>query len=112
MERLAGVDHRDALVPAWWLLALLVLVEALHEVLGIGSPDWLFGTALQTLMVVAAAALCLARCAFEPIDRRPWLWIGVGLTCWALGTVLWVILYSSARVPPFPTVADGFWLAW
>jgi hypothetical protein len=112
MERLASVDRRDVLVPVWWLLALLVLVEALHEVLGVGSPDLLFGTVLQTSMVAAAAALCLARCAFEPVDRRPWLWIGVGLTCWALGTVLWVILYSGDRVPPFPTVADAFWLAW
>jgi len=112
MERLASIGRPDVLAPAWWLLALLVLVEALHEALGVGSPDWLFGTVVQALLVAAAAGLTVARAAREPVDRRAWLWIAAGLGCWAFGTALWDVLYSADRQAPYPTIADAFWLAW
>lgn len=99
-------------MPVWWLLGLLVAVEALHEVLGIGGPDAVFGLGIQAALQVVAAALCIARCSFEREGRRPWLWIGAGLWAWALGTVLWDVLYDGNPSPPYPTAADALWLAW
>ena len=109
-----GAEGRqpEVLVPVWWLLGLLVLAEAVHEIFGVGSPDALFGLGIQAFLQVAATMLCLARAAYQPQGRRAWLWIGAGMACWALGTMIWDVLYSSDLRPPYPTVADALWLAW
>jgi len=106
------IGQPEVLVPVWWLLGLLALAEALHELFGLGSPDAVFGLGIAAVLQIAAAVLCLARAAYEPGGRRAWLWIGAGLACWALGTVLWDLLYSSDPQPPYPSVADVLWLAW
>ena len=111
-EHEAGVRQPAMLVPVWWLLGLLVLAEAVHEIFGVGSSDALFGLAIQAFLQVAATILCLARAAHRPQGRRAWLWIGAGLACWALGTVIWDVQYSSDPHPPYPTVSDALWLAW
>jgi hypothetical protein len=107
-----GVRQPAVLVPVWWLLGLLCLVEALHEILGVGSPHAVFGLGIQAFLQVAATILCLARARYEPRGRQAWLWIGGGLACWALGTVIWDLLYSTDPRPPYPSVADALWLAW
>jgi hypothetical protein len=104
--------HPDALVPVWWGLGLLVAVEALHEILNIGGPDAIFSLGIQAALQAVAAALCIARCSFEREGRTPWLWIGAGLWSWALGTILWDVLYNANSSPPYPTAADALWLAW
>jgi hypothetical protein len=111
-EEEEAVRAPSVLIPVWWLLGLLCLVEALHEIFGLGAPDGVFGAGIEAFLQVAAATLCLARSAFEPRGRRAWLWIGAGLGCWALGTVLWDVLYWSDPAPPYPTAADALWLAW
>lgn len=108
----AGIRRPAVLVPVWWLLGLLCLVEALHETTGVGSPDAVLGLGLEAFLLVSATIICLARALYEPRGRGPWLWIGSGLACWALGTVLWDIVYSSDANPPYPSIADAFWLAW
>src|SRR5262245_54089347 len=104
-----AIRQPEVLVPVWWLLVLLCLAEALHELFGLGSPDDVFGLGIEAALQVVAAALCLARVAYEPRGGRAWLWIGAGLACWALGTVLWDLLYSTDSAPPYPTVADALW---
>jgi hypothetical protein len=108
----AGIRQPRVLVPVWWLLGALVVVEALHEATGVGDPDAVLGIGLEAFLLVAATAICLARAVHEPRGRAPWLWIGSGLGCWALGTLIWDIVYSGASDPPYPSVADAFWLAW
>jgi hypothetical protein len=111
-EQDLGVRQPAVLVPVWWLLGLLCLVEALHEVLGIAGPDAVFGLGLQAFLQVAATILCFARAAFEPRGRNAWLWVGSGLACWALGTVIWDLQWSNDPHPPYPSIADALWLAW
>jgi len=107
-----GAREPTVLVPVWWLLGVLVLAEALHELFGVGSPGAVFGLGIQGFLLVAATILCLARAFYGPKGGRAWLWIGAGLGCWAVGTVGWDVLYSSNPNPPFPTVFDPLWLAW
>lgn len=107
-----GIRQPAVLVPVWWLLGSLCLVEALHEATGVGAPDAVLGRGLEAFLLVASATICLARAFYEPRGRGPWLWIGSGLACWALGTVLWDVLYFNQANPPYPSIADAFWLAW
>src|SRR5262245_38252243 len=82
-----GIRQPTFLIPVWWLLGSLCLVEALHEITGVGGPDVVFGLGLEAFLVSAAAVLCLGRVLYEARGRAPWLWIGAGLACWAIGTV-------------------------
>jgi hypothetical protein len=107
-----GIRQPTVLVPVWWLLGSLCVVEALHELTGIGGPDAVLGIGMEAFLVSAAAAICLARVIFEPQGRAPWLWIGSGLACWAVGTVFWDVVYSGDAHAPYPSVADALWLAW
>jgi hypothetical protein len=107
-----GIRQPTVLVPVWWLLGSLCLVEALHEITGLAGPDVLLGIGMEAFLVSAAAVICLARVLYEPRGRAPWLWIGAGLACWAFGTVLWDVVYSGSADPPYPSIADAFWLAW
>jgi hypothetical protein len=106
--------HRQprVLVPVWWLLGALVVVEGLHETTGFGDPDAVLGLGMEAFLLVAATVICLARAVHEPRGRAPWLWIGAGLACWAFGTVLWDVVWSGDANPPYPSLADAFWLAW
>jgi hypothetical protein len=96
----------------WVLLIALVAVEAAHELFGLVGPEPLYETWIHDSVVVASAALCLARAASEPRERGAWLAFGVGLACWGAGTVLWDALYEGTASPPYPTVADVLWLLW
>jgi hypothetical protein len=87
-EHAVEVRQPAVLVPVWWLLGLLVVAEAVHEIVGVGSPDALFGLGTEAFLLVAAAILCLARAGYEPRARRAWLWIGSGIASWAIGTVI------------------------
>jgi hypothetical protein len=107
-----GIRQPAVLVPVWWLLGSLCLVEALHELTGVGGPDAVLGIGMEAFLVSAAAVICLARALYEPRGRAPWLWVGAGLACWAVGTVLWDVVYSDDARPPYPSIADAFWLAW
>jgi hypothetical protein len=114
-RRRYGLGGREptVLVPVWWLLGLLLLAEALHEIFGVVSPNAVFGLGIQGFLLVASTILCFARAAYGPKGgRAPWWWIGAGLGCWAVGTVGWDVLYSSDPNPPYPSVFDPLWLAW
>jgi hypothetical protein len=96
----------------WWILGLLILLEAVKELFGGLSPDALFQNWIHDAVLIAATALCVRR-ALEATDgRAAWLAIGAGLACWTVGTVTWSVLYGGERRPPYPTVADVWWLLW
>jgi hypothetical protein len=94
----------------WCVLGLLVAAEAAVDVLGHGGV--LFDDWVHDGVLVAAAALCLARGATHTTHRSAWLWLGGGLACWAAGSVLWSVLFAHSADPPYPSVADAGWLAW
>jgi hypothetical protein len=99
-----------AVTAAGAALALVVLVEAVADVLGGGGAffdDWVHDFALA-----AAAALCLARGFSRARMHAAWMWLGAGLAAWAAGSIAWSVLYAGDADPPYPSIADALWLAW
>ena len=47
----------------------------------------------------------------SPRRRRAWRWIGLGCASWVVADSLWLYLELIAGSSPFPSVADGFYLA-
>ncbi|MDQ1304807.1 MAG: hypothetical protein QG671_635 [Actinomycetota bacterium] len=58
-----------------------------------------------------AAVSCFARGLRGRRDRAAWLSIGAGLTSYAAGTLVFNAVLLPAGDPPYPSVADGLWLA-
>ena len=107
-----GPDVPRVLRCVWIVLGLLVLGEAVHELFNLGGASVLFDEWLPDGVVVAAAAICLARAAHEPRGRLAWLAFGAGLACWSAGSVLWSLRYGGNPNPPYPTASDALWLLW
>ena len=68
--------------------------------------DWLT-VALQVVAVgvIAARALTTRR------DRWIWMTLTAAAMCYTAGQLAWSILYAQLEEPPFPSIADPFWLA-
>jgi len=71
----------------WVVLILLVSAEAAHEVLGLPGPATLYESWIHCSVILAAAALCLARGARDRQSRGAWLALGSGMLCWGAGRV-------------------------
>ena len=104
-------EERPFRVAVWLVPALLVYgvwqlsgLSWHHEVVG--------DVAFYPLDVAAAACAFLAahRCAGAPRLRTAWRLIGVAMTAYFIGDVIWTG-YEAAGASPYPSVADGFYLA-
>ena len=62
-------------------------------------------------VLVGSAVLCLARGVLGRTERLAWTVIGVSLALWASGNLYWQFALSDLAEAPYPSVADGFWLA-
>jgi diguanylate cyclase (GGDEF)-like protein len=91
-------------------VALAAYVVESTGVLGTGL-DRLFGDWVSSAILVCSALACLARGALRRDDRAIWLVLGVAVAAWAAGDITWSIAWASADAPPYPSVADGLWLA-
>ena len=106
------VDSPAGLRYVWAVLVVLVALEAANDLGWIGGPPALYRSWLHDVVLGAAAALMLARAAFEPTARRAWLAFGLAMTVWWVGTVAWSLVYGGRSHPPYPTFADALWLLW
>ncbi len=91
-----------ALVSMATLFALMPDDAAVHRVL----DSW--GVCI---LLLAAAGAGLARPVLVRAGRGAWLCAALALSCWAAGAVVWTFSVEDAASPPFPSVADGFWIA-
>ncbi len=120
--RLRRVRHVDsqaelsarpvALGYVFVVLVTLTLLEAVNELFGAGGPSALYQTWFHDLVITVAAALVLARSAYEPVARRAWLAFGLAMMCWSIGSISWSLVYDARSVVPYPTFADVLWLLW
>jgi signal transduction histidine kinase len=62
------------------------------------------------LELAAALAILVGVRWYRPSFRTPWFLIAAGWSLWALGDLLWTI-YELRDQDPFPSPADGFYVA-
>ncbi len=98
----------------WLLAALLVAVELAHDVSGFGSDavDDFFMHWWHNALICVAAALGVVGALRSTRERLAWGLIAAALVSWAMGDVLWSLLYGSDPNAPAVSVADILWLLW
>ena len=84
-----------------------------HVVFGFGGEgsegffqDWLYNA-----LVLSAAASCLLRGILLRAERARWLSLGAGLLCLFGGELYYTLHLSHLADPPYPSLADGLYLA-
>ena len=75
-----------------------------------GAPDAAYDI-LYFVPLVAAPLVCLARARRSSRDRVAWTLVGVGSLAWLFGDLYWTLYLSGLDEQPFPSPADGFFLA-
>ena len=102
--------------PVLWAaiatMALGLLFESVQAVTGLG------GSGLRTLgdkyaytaVELIAVAVCAARVRARRADRAAWTLITLALVAWTAGDLTWTLWLDSLGNPPFPSLADGFYL--
>jgi diguanylate cyclase (GGDEF)-like protein len=84
-----------------------------HVALGFGGEgfegffqDWLYNA-----LVLSAAVSCLVRGIRLRVERARWLSLGAGLMCLFAGELYYTLHLSHLANPPYPSLADGLYLA-
>ncbi|GAA3598993.1 hypothetical protein GCM10022223_12980 [Kineosporia mesophila] len=91
------------------LLVYCVLV-ALSES-GVLTLNQLVVVGLPQLVFAGSAVTCGLRATRVPADRRAWALIAAGMASYALGSLLWQLVYDGRDDVPYPGPADALWLA-
>jgi two-component system, cell cycle response regulator len=105
---------RGALRRAWQAASVLGLgAFALHATLGLGGhgADHFFNRWLYSTLLVLAAGGVLARGILVRHERLAWLCLAGGVMSWAFADIYYTFAFAGDPTPPFPSVADGFYLA-
>jgi hypothetical protein len=109
----ASAPRALGLRAAWLGVIVLAALEMLHDIGVIGGPPALFDDWGHCMVLVTATVLCLAGAGTSSgRHRQAALAFGAGLACWTAGDTWWTLFYENEANPPFPSVADAFWLAW
>ncbi len=84
----------------------------LHDWLGLGGEqlDELAGGQLYDAVVIAAGLACFLRGRVVPRERAGWRMLGLAILSWAAGEVYWTWHILGNAEPPYPSVADAFYL--
>lgn len=99
---------------AWWsasLLAVAALVVYSVAPFGGTVTRSLFNDGLYNVVVAGAALTCLVRGVAGRDERAAWVLLGLGLAAWSAGDVYYVAVLPASGDVPFPSLADGLYLA-
>ncbi len=110
MQRSAGLGlHRIARV--WSIAAVVgVAVFTAHTLLGSRLGLYgLFDRWLYNGLILLGLAACVVRTVRVRAERSAWLVLSVAIGAWAVGEIFYDFVYAGD--PPYPSVADGFYLA-
>ncbi len=113
-ERRTAIPAR----PVIMILGGMLLSYAAFAMLSRGQADWFGGVSDAILLIAslaAAAALFYAALRSRSQGQRAfWAWglLALAHLAFALGDLLWLVLQSAQGEPPFPSVADIFYLVY
>jgi diguanylate cyclase (GGDEF)-like protein len=104
---------RRALIASRVLACVGLAVFAAHTGLGLGGHglDSLINGWVYNGLVVISAGWCIARAVLVRSDRIAWALVGLSLLWWATAEMVNTVYLSELDRPPYPSVADAFWLA-
>lgn len=104
---------RRGLRILWGILFVSVAFSLIQTLTGVAGSagDYLLADVLTPAIPAVAALLCLARARLIASDRGAWLAMSVGLGLWALAELYWVVFFQDPNDVPYPSPADGLWLA-
>jgi diguanylate cyclase (GGDEF)-like protein len=93
--------------------AALLAFHVAHDVIGFGGPAFKSAFALwfQPAVYLACGVVTIGRAISVREERVPWSMLGTGLVLYAAGSVYYNLVFGADGTPPFPSVADGLWLA-
>jgi two-component system cell cycle response regulator len=95
-----------------FLASLMALYAGL---VGFGLNDsglgQLIDVPLYTALEFAAAAFCLTRPLVRPTNRGPWLAVGLGIACFAVGDAYFSFVVAEMDPIPYPSFADAGYIA-
>jgi two-component system cell cycle response regulator len=104
---------RSALRASRVLAVAGLLAFAAHTGLGLGGEgmesffnDWVYNG-----LVLIGAAWCVSRAVLVRADRGAWALIGVAMACWATAEIVNTVYLAKLAAPPYPSIADAFWIA-
>jgi two-component system, cell cycle response regulator len=95
-------------------MAFGVAFQAAHALFGVGGGgvDAFTKDGIYTAVEILAVAVCAARALRRRDDRLGWALITLGLAAWTGGDLIWTVWLNNVANPPFPSLADGLYLAW
>ena len=109
--QIEDVDSRRGRLLCLGLVALLGLYVVQTLMGRVDGSPWDDGTLTYNLLLVGAAACCAARGLVSPVERTPWLLLGLASAVWAAGDFYYTFVLSPRDEIPFPSLSDAFYLA-
>ncbi len=95
-------------------LAVCMVWLALHELrvvfFGSVSLGPLSSRFAHDVVLLVAAAACLARAVLVRRERLPWLLLGAGVLAWTFGEIYYTAVLWTESSPPLPSPADAGYL--
>ena len=94
-------------------MGLAIAFDVAHALVGLGgaSLDGVASDGLYTAIELVAVGACFARGLRRREDRVAWLLIAGGVLAWTVGDLLWTVWLGGVANPPYPSIADAFYLA-
>lgn len=89
---------------------LRILMESLDTASTLYYLAYLYGTGLQVLFAIVILAVAVHIGTRQSVGKQ-WLLLGLGVTMYAIGDVIWTILELFMGKSPYPSLADVFYVA-
>jgi diguanylate cyclase (GGDEF)-like protein len=102
---------RRPLQLLWAGAALGIAAFVAYSLVAQGSApvDRFFNNGVYNALLIVAIIGCWLRLVVVPEDRLPWLLLACAVTLWSTGDLLFAFAFENE--PPFPSIADAFYLA-
>ncbi len=93
------------------LVALLVVYVVLTFLGAAGSGLSAPGQWVYNALLIGSAACCVARGLASPVERAPWLLLGLAMGLWTAGDLYYAFFLAERETLPIPSISDALYLA-
>lgn len=111
---LVSGKHEVVLKACGWTAAVLLALFAIQVGTDLAGSEVtaVFEDYLYNGLLLTGAAFCTWRAVAVEEERLAWALMGAGIAIWTAGDILWTVMWAQDPNAPYPSVSDGFWLAW